>query len=96
MLEFLQYTGENEGGGEDNNKGMVSDVEGARSLGRREILSSVRDGISVSVAVVVVVVMLIVAGSVVAVGDVGDVVLVIVVRVLRELCAGMVEVVGVL
>ena len=80
-------------GGEDDGKGMVSDVEGMWSLGGRETLSSMRDGICVCVAVVVMVVVLIVAVSVVAVGGV---VLVIVVRVLRELCAGVVEVVGVL
>ena len=80
-------------GGEDDNKGMVSDVEGRRNLGGRETLSSMRNGSCVCVALVVVVVMLIVAVLVVAVGGV---VLVIVVRVLRELCAGVVEVVGVL
>ena len=85
--------GKMRGGGEDDDKGMVSDVEGVQSLGGREMLSSMRDGICVCVAVVVVVVVLIVAVSVVAVGGV---VLVIVVRVLRELCAGVVEVVGVL
>ena len=31
-------------GGEDDNKGMVSDVEGVRSLGGKETLSSMRDG----------------------------------------------------
>ena len=72
---------------------MFSDVVGVRSLGGRETMSSMRDEICVCVAVVVVVVVLIVAVSVVAVGGV---VLVIVVRVLRELCAGVVEVVGVL
>ena len=85
--------GKMRGGGEDDDKGMVSHAEGVQSLGGRETLSSMRDGICVCVAVVVVVVALIVAVSVVAVGGV---VLVIVVRVLRELCAGMVEVVGVL
>ena len=79
---------------EDDDKGMVSDVESVRSLGGRETLSSMRDGVCVCVAVVVVVVVvLIVAVSVVVVGGV---VLVIVLRVLRELCAGVVEVVGVL
>ena len=85
--------GKMRGGGEDDDKGMVSDVDGVQSLGGREALSSMRDGICVCVAVVVVVVVLIVAVSVVAVGGV---VLVIVLRVLRELCAGVVEVVGVL
>ena len=85
------------GGGEDDDKGMVSDVEGVRSLGGRETLSSMRDGICVCVAVVVVVVALMVAvGVVVLVVAVGVLVLVIVVRVLRELCIGVVEVVGVL
>ena len=31
-------------GGKDDAKGMVSDIEGVRSLGGREILSSIRDG----------------------------------------------------
>ena len=34
-------------GGEDDGKGMVSDVEGVWSLGGREMLSSMRDGICV-------------------------------------------------
>ena len=85
--------GKMRGGGEDDDKGMVSNAEGVRSLGGRETLSSMRDGICVCVAVVVMVVVLIVIVSVVAVGGV---VLVIVLRVLRELCAGVVEVVGVL
>ena len=65
-------------GGEDDNKGMISDVEGVRSLGGRETMSSMRDGICVCVAVVVVAVALMVAVLVVAVGVV---VLVIVVSV---------------
>ena len=85
--------GKMRGGGEDDDKGMVSNVEGVRSLGGRETLSSMRDGICACVAVVLVVVALIVAVSLVATGGV---VLVIVARVLRKLCAGMVEVVGVL
>ena len=44
MLEFLQHTGKDEEGGEDDDKGMVSDVEGVRSLGGREILSSFLEG----------------------------------------------------
>ena len=84
-------------GGEDDDKGMVSDVEGVLSLGGRETLSSMRVEICVCVAVVVVVVaLMVVVGVVVLVVAVGVVVLVIVVRVLRELCIGMVEVVGVL
>ena len=84
-------------GGEDDDKGMISDVEGVQSLGRRETLSSMRDGICVCVAVVAVVVTLMVAvGVMVLVVVVGVVVLVIVVRVLRELCIGVVEVVEVL
>ena len=43
-------------GGEDDGKGMVSDVEGMWSLGGRETLSSMRDGICVCVCVAVVVV----------------------------------------
>ena len=71
-------------GGEDDDKGMVSDVEGVWSLGERKTLSSVRDGICVCVVVVVVVVALMVATRVlVLVIVVGVVVLVIVVRVLR-------------
>ena len=80
-------------GGEEDDKGMVSDVEGVQSLGGREMLSSMRDGICSCVAVVVAVVALMVPVLMVAVGVV---VLVIVVRVLRGLCIGVVEVVGVL
>ena len=81
-------------GGEDDGKGMVSDVEGVQSLSGRETLSSMRDRICVCVcvAVVAVVVALMVpVGVVVLVVVVGVVVLVIVVRVLRELFAGVVE-----
>ena len=71
-------------GGEDDDKGMVSDVEGVQSLGGRKTLSSMRDGICVCVVVVVIVVALMVAtGVLVLVVVVGVVVLVIVVRVLR-------------
>ena len=76
-------------GGENDAKGMVSDVEGVWSLGGRETLSSMRDGIFVCVAVVMVVVALVISMLVVAVGVVA---LVIVVRALRELCIGVVEV----
>ena len=78
-------------GGENDDKGIVSDVEGVRSLGKRETLSSMRYGICVCVAVVVV--LMVVVGVVVLVVAVGVVVLVIVLRVLRELCIGVVEVV---
>ena len=44
MLEFLQHTGKDEGG-EDDDKGMVNDVEGVRSLGGTETLRSMKDGI---------------------------------------------------
>ena len=74
--------GKMRGGGADDDKGMVSDVEGVWSLAGRETLTSMRNGVYVCVAVVVVVVVLTVAVSVVVVGDV---VFVIVVRVLREL-----------
>ena len=43
-------------GGEDDDKGMVSGVEGVWSLGRREMLSSMRDGICVCVVALMVVV----------------------------------------
>ena len=77
-------------GGENDDKGMVSDVEGVQSLGGREMLSTMRDGIcSCVVVVVVVVVALMVPVLVVAVG-------VVLVRVLRGLCIGIMEVVGVL
>ena len=81
-------------GGEDGNKGMVSDIEGVRSLGGKETLSSMRNGTCVCVMVMVVVVALMVAvGIVVLVVVAGVVVLVIVVR---ELCTRVVEVVGIL
>ena len=72
-------------GEEDDYKGMVSDVEGVRSLGGRVTLSSMRDAICVCAAVVVVVVvaLMVAMGVVVLVVGVGVVVLVIVVRVLR-------------
>ena len=43
-------------GGKDDDKGMISGIEGVRSLGGREMSSSIRDEICVWVAVVVVVV----------------------------------------
>ena len=75
---------------------MVRDVGGVWSLGGRETLSSMRDGICVCVAVVVVVALMLAVGVVVLMVVVGVLVLVTVVRVLRELCIGVVEVVGVL
>ena len=85
-------------GGEDDDKGMVSDVEGVQSLGGRETLSSMRDGICVCVAAVVVVVvaLMVAVGVLVLVIVVGVVVLVIMVRVLGGLCIGVVAVVVVL
>ena len=47
-------------GGEDDNKGMVSDVEDMGGLGGTEMLSSMRDGICLCVCMVVVVVVLMV------------------------------------
>ena len=72
-------------GGEDDDKGMVSDVEGVWSLGGRKTLSSMRNGICVCVVVVVVVVVALMVATrvLVLVVVVGVVVLVIVVRVLR-------------
>ena len=80
-------------GGDDDGKGMVSDVEGVQRLGGREIMSSMRGEIFVCVAVLVVVVLPIVpVGVVVLMVVVGVVVLIIVVKVL---CIGVVEVVQV-
>ena len=81
-------------GGEDDDKGMVSDIEGVQSLGGREMLRSMRDKICVCVVVVVVMVALMVAKRVV--------VLMVVVRtvvlamVVRVSYIRVVEVVGVL
>ena len=79
---------------EDDSKGMVSDIEGVPSLGGKEMLRSIRDGICVCVVVVVVVVALMVAIGVmwvvVLMVGVGIVVLVMVVRVA---CIGVVGVV---
>ena len=52
--------GKMRGGGADDDKGMVSDVEGVWSLAGRETLTSMRDGIYVCVAVVVVVVVFVI------------------------------------
>ena len=50
-------------GGVDDDQGMVSDVEGVRSLDERELLNPMRDGICVCVALVVV--LMVVVGVVV-------------------------------
>ena len=79
-------------GGEDDDKGMASDIEGVRSLGGREMTRSMRDGICVCV-VVVVVALMVAKRVVVLMVVVRTVVLVMVVRVS---CIGVVGVVGVL
>ena len=78
--------------GLDDDKGMVSDIEGIYCLGGRKMLHSMRDGISVWVAVVLVA-LIVVVGVMVLMVVVEVVVLVIVVGVL---CVGAMEVVGVL
>ena len=84
-------------GGEDDDKGMVSEIVSVRSLGGREMSSPMRDGICICVAVVVVVVLvvalMVAMGVVVFMVVVGIVVLVIV---LRVSCIGVVRAVGVL
>ena len=93
-------------GGVDGGKGMVSDVEGVRRLGGREMFSYMREEISVCAVVVVlmvavrVVVLMVVVGAVrvvVLTVVVGVVVLMIVVGVLHigpmEVeCSGVVEI----
>ena len=84
--------------GGDDDKGMVSDNEGARCLVERERSRPIRDGICVCVTVVVVVVAMVVAlmetrRVAVLMVIVGIVVLVMLVRVL---CIGVVGVVKVL
>ena len=79
-----------------DDEGMVNDVEDAWSLAGTKTLRSMMDRICLCVVVVVVVVTLMVAVGVVVLMVAVVVVLVIVVRVLRELCIGVVEVVGVL
>ena len=68
-------------GGVDDGKGMVSDVEGVRSLGGREMFSYMREGISVCAVVVVLMVAVRVVVLMVVVGVVGVVVLTVVVGV---------------
>ena len=80
---------------EDDSKGMVSDTEGVLSLGGKEMLRSIRDGICVCVVVVVVVVV----ALMVAIGVMRVVVLmvgvgiVVLVMVGRVACIGVVGVV---
>ena len=86
--------------GEDDSQGMVSDSEGVRTLGGREMWRSIRDGICVCVVVVLVVAVVMVL--MVAMGVIGVVVLMVVVgivvlaMVVRVGCAGMTGVVEVL
>ena len=78
--------------GEDDAKGMVSDIEGVWSLGGRVMLRSIRDGICVCVvvvALVVVVVLMAAMGVVLLMVVVGIVVLV---NVMRVACTGVVGV----
>ena len=90
-------------GGENDSKGLVSNVEGVQSLGGTEMLSSMRDGSCTFVAVVVVTVvmvgvaLMVVVGMVVLMIAVGVVVLVIVgivlcIGMVVVLCIGVVEV----
>ena len=80
---------------EDDSKRMVSDTEGVLSLGGKEMLRSIRDGICVCVVVVVVVVV----ALMVAIGAMRVVVLmvgvgiVVLVMVARVACIGVVGVV---
>ena len=79
-------------GGEDDDKRMVSDIEGVPCLAGREMWRSIRDGICACVTVVVVALME-VRRVVVLMVVVGIVVLVMLVRVF---CIGVVGVVRVL
>ena len=80
---------------EDDSKGMVSDTEGVLSLGGKEMLRSIRDGICVCVVVV----MVVVVALMVAIGVMRVVVLmvgvgiVVLVMVARVACIGVVGVV---
>ena len=80
---------------EDDSKGMVSDTEGVLSLGGKEMLRSIRDGICVCVVVV----MVVVVALIVAIGVMRVVVLmvgvgiVVLVMVARVACIGVVGVV---
>ena len=68
MLKLLQGSGKMRQCGEDNAKRMVSDIEGVRSLGGREMSRSIRDGICVCVVVVVAVELVVVVALIVAMG----------------------------
>ena len=89
--------------GEDDAKGMVSDIEGVWSLRWREMSRSIKDGICVCVVVVVVVAVVLVVevALIVAIGVMGMVVLMVVVgivmlvMVVRVACIRVVVVVGV-
>ena len=89
--------------GEDDAKGMVSDIENVWSVGGREMSRSIREGICVCVVVVVVVsvVLVVVVALIVAIGVMGMVVLMVVVgivmlvMVVRVACIRVVVVVGV-
>ena len=67
-------------GGEDDGKRVFSDAKCVWSLGKREMSSSMRDGISI--CVVLVVVLMVVVGMVVLMVAVGVVVVAIVKRIL--------------
>ena len=54
ICDSCNVLGRKREGGVSNGKGMVNDVEGAWSLGGREMLSSMKNGICVRVEVVVV------------------------------------------
>ena len=89
-------------GGEDDDKGMVSDIDSVSSLGGREMPRSIRDGICVCVAVVVIVVVVMVLVVVALTVAMRLVVLMVMVGILlfvmavRVSCIGVVGVVGVL
>ena len=89
-------------GGEDDDKGMVSDIDSVWSLGGREMPRSIRDGICVCVAVVVIVVVVMVLVVVALTVAMRLVVLMVMVGILlfvmavRVSCIGVVGVVGVL
>ena len=68
-------------GGEDDEKGMVSDIEDVWSLGGREMSSFMKDGICVCMAVVVVAVVVVL---VVALMVAMEVVVLMVVLMVRE------------
>ena len=77
-------------GGVDDDKSMVNDVEGVQSLGGREMLSSMREGISVCLVMVAVgvVVLMVVRGVVVLMIVVG----VLYIGVVEVDCSGVVDI----